>query len=108
MPKLKVIFNRSRRPLIGSLILLAIGLALLVVVLPSFVQSLRAFLRMEPVKDIWPPDAQEFLRQQNRETAEAFYLWAVALAVSIVILAVGVRKYLGVRALREARERDRR
>jgi ABC-type Fe3+ transport system permease subunit len=108
LPKLKVIFNRSRRPLIGSLILLAIGLVLLIVVLPSFVQSLRAFLRMEPVDQAWPPDMQEQFRQFNRETAEAFYLWTAALAVTIAILLAGVRKYLEVRARREARERDRR
>jgi hypothetical protein len=108
LPKLRVIFSRSRRPLLGSLILLAMGVALLLVVLPSFVPSLRAFLRMKPVEPIWPPDVQEQFRQLNRETAEAFYLWTAALALAIVILALGVRKYLKLRARREARERDRR
>ncbi len=102
-----MIFSRSRRPLIRSLIVLAIGVALLLVVLPSFVQSLRAFLRMEHVEPIWPPDLQEYFRQVNRETAEAFYLWSAALAVAIVILVAGVRDYLKLKARREARERDR-
>lgn len=107
MSKLKVIFSRSRRPLIGSLFLLVLGIALMVVVLPKFANSLVAAINTETKIDpTFPPDFQEMIRQEIRETFETFYLWTAALVVTSIILASGVRKYLKIRAIRKARESE--
>ena len=85
-----------------------VGFSMVLLVLPGFARSLRGVLTTKTTIDpVWPPETQEFLRQQIREAYEAFYLWAAGFAFAVLVAALGVRQYLKIRRKRLTREQNR-
>ena len=89
------LFRRSRRPLIGSVVLLILGGAILAYSLPYFLKSLETVRNQEDeISGNWPPDVRLAMEIHRREAYENFYRWTTFTSLGILIVIIGL--YFGV------------